>query len=210
MAAISRPPETTSKRMNEEVSIRPATLCVARLLDRHMRMIDHEKLAELAGEYFIREMQPEDIPAVMEIDRGAFPNPWPENTYRYEILKNEASHLLVIQTREPPQVVGVGGYWLIVDEAHLSTFAVHPERRNRGVGKVLLAHLLRHAAALGAVSAMLEVRAGNSAAQRLYAGFGFRPVGLRKGYYKNNGEDAVLMTAERIDGGGSPHQEEGK
>jgi ribosomal-protein-alanine N-acetyltransferase len=172
-------------------------------------VIDHEKLAELAGEFLVRGMEPEDIPAVMEIDRDAFPNPWPENTYRYELLKNPASHLLAIQTREPPKVVGVAGYWLIIDEAHISTFAVHPEWRGRGVGKVLLASLLRQAAGNGAVSAMLEVRAGNTAAQALYAGFGFRPVGLRKGYYKNNGEDAVLMTAERIDGSGTPHQEEG-
>jgi ribosomal-protein-alanine N-acetyltransferase len=171
-------------------------------------VIDRDKLSELAGEFFVREMQPEDIPAVMEIDLNAFPNPWPENTYRYELQKNPASHLLVIQTREPPKVVGAGGYWLIVDEAHISTFAVHPAWRKRGVGKVLLAALLRQAAALGAVSAMLEVRAGNAAAQALYAGSGFRPAGLRKGYYKNNGEDAVLMTAERIDGSGKEHQED--
>ena len=175
-----------------------------------MRMIDHEKLAELAGEYLVREMQLEDIPAVMDIDRDAFPNPWPENTYRYELRKNPAAHLFVIQTREPPKVVGVGGYWLIIDEAHISTFAVHPEWRYRGVGKVLLASMLRQAAALGALSAMLEVRAGNAAAQALYAGFGFHPVGIRKGYYKNNGEDAVLMTADRINGSGKDHQEDAK
>lgn len=173
-------------------------------------MIDHEKLAELAGEFLVREMQPEDIPAVMEIDLNAFPNPWPENTYRFELRKNPASHLLVIQTREPAQVVGAGGYWLIVDEAHISTFAIHPAWRHRGVGKVLLAALLRQAVALGAATAMLEVRAGNAAAQALYAGYGFHPVGLRKGYYKNNGEDAVLMTAERIEGIGKEHQEDAK
>jgi ribosomal-protein-alanine N-acetyltransferase len=167
-------------------------------------------LAELAGEFFVRQMQPEDIPAVMDIDRDSFPNPWPENTYRYELTKNPAAHISVIQTREPPKVVGVGGFWLIIDEAHISTFAVHPEWRHRGVGKVLLAAMLRQAAALGALSAMLEVRAGNAAAQALYAGFGFQPVGIRKGYYKNNGEDAVLMTAEHLDGGGNPHREDVK
>jgi ribosomal-protein-alanine N-acetyltransferase len=155
-------------------------------------------------------MQPDDITAVMEIDRSAFPNPWPENTYWYELQKNPASHLLVIQSRETAQVAGVAGYWLVIDEAHISTFAVHPDLRSRGVGKVLLAAMLRHAAGLGAASATLEVRAGNKAAQSLYRGFGFHAVGRRKGYYKNNGEDAVLMTAERIDGGGnSPLQEEG-
>jgi ribosomal-protein-alanine N-acetyltransferase len=167
-------------------------------------------LAERAGEFLVRAMQPEDIPAVMGIDKDSFPNPWPENTYWYELRKNPASHLLVIQARETAQVVGVAGYWLVIDEAHISTFAVHPDWRSRGVGKILLAALLRHAASHGAASATLEVRTGNAAARSLYRGFGFRTVGRRKGYYQNNGEDAVLMTAERLNGAGdSPVQEEG-
>jgi len=165
------------------------------------------ELAERAGEFLVRAMQPEDIPAVMDIDRSAFPNPWPENTYWYELQKNPASHLLVIQSRETSQVVGAAGYWLVIDEAHISTFAVHPDWRNRGVGKVLLSAMLRQGAGLGATSATLEVRAGNEAAQSLYRGFGFRTVGRRKGYYKNNGEDAVLMTADRME---SPPQEDRK
>jgi ribosomal-protein-alanine N-acetyltransferase len=156
------------------------------------------RLAERAGEFLVRPMQPADIPAVREIDRESFPNPWPENTYRYELLENRASHLLVIQSREGSEIVGVGGYWLVVDEAHISTFAVRPEWRNRGVGSILLAGILRQAAGLGAASAMLEVRAGNLAAQTLYRKFGFRDVGIRKGYYKDNGEDALLMTAEKL------------
>lgn len=172
--------------------------------------IDRE-LAERAGEFLVRAMLPEDIPVVMDIDRNSFPNPWPENTYWYELRKNPASHLLVIQSRETTQVVGVAGYWLVIDEAHISTFAVHPDWRSRGVGKVLLAAMLRQAAGLGATGATLEVRAGNKAAQSLYRGFGFQVVGLRKGYYKNNGEDAVLMTADRLNGSGeSPSQEDTK
>ena len=166
------------------------------------------ELAERAGEFLVRAMRTDDIPAVMEIDRDSFPNPWPENTYWYELQKNPASHLLVIQSRETARVAGVAGYWLVIDEAHISTFAVHPDWRGRGVGKVLLAALLRHAAGRGAESAMLEVRAGNAAAQSLYRGFGFRTVGRRKGYYKNNGEDAVLMTAQPIDGQGDPPVQE--
>jgi ribosomal-protein-alanine N-acetyltransferase len=166
------------------------------------------ELAELAGKLLIRAMQPEDIPAVMAIDRGSFPNPWPENTYAYELRKNPASHLLVAQTREPPEVIGVAGYWMVVDEAHLSTFAVRPDRRRRGVGKLLLAALLRQAAGRGAVCAKLEVRAGNLAAQSLYRQFGFHVVGRRKGYYKDNGEDAVLMTADRPAARSDPAQEE--
>jgi ribosomal-protein-alanine N-acetyltransferase len=156
------------------------------------------RLAERAGEFLVRPMQTEDIPAVMDIDRESFPNPWPENTYRYELRENRASHLLVIQSRERSEIVGVGGYWLVVDEAHISTFAVRTEWRSSGVGSVLLDGILRQAAGLGAASAMLEVRAGNLAAQSLYAKFGFINVGIRKGYYKDNGEDALLMTADKL------------
>jgi [ribosomal protein S18]-alanine N-acetyltransferase len=151
-----------------------------------------------AGEFLVRPMEPEDIPAVMEIDRGSFPNPWPENTYRYELHENRAAHLLVIQSRESPEAIGVAGYWLVVDEAHISTFAVRMEWRGQGIGSVLLNGMLRQAAGLGAVSAMLEVRAGNLAAQSLYRKFGFRDAGTRKGYYKDNGEDALLMTADGL------------
>jgi ribosomal-protein-alanine N-acetyltransferase len=157
-----------------------------------------DPLADRAGEFWIRPMQPEDIPAVMVIDRDSFPNPWPENTYRYELRENRAAHLLVIQSRESAQVIGVAGFWLVVDEAHISTFAVRPDWRGRGVGAVLLDGMLRQAAGLMAGKALLEVRAGNRAAQALYRKFGFQIVGRRKGYYKDNGEDAILMTAERL------------
>jgi ribosomal-protein-alanine N-acetyltransferase len=156
------------------------------------------RLEDRAGEFLIRPMQPEDIPAVMEIDRESFPNPWPENTYLYELRENRMSHLLVIQSRESSRLVGVAGYWLVVDEAHISTFAIRPDWRGRGAGAVLLDGILRQAAGLGAGSAMLEVRAGNLAAQSLYRKFGFQTVGRRKGYYKDNGEDALLMTADRL------------
>ncbi len=156
------------------------------------------RLEDWAGEFLIRSMQPQDIQAVMEIDRESFPNPWPENTYLYELRENRMSHLLVIESRESSLLVGVAGYWLVVDEAHISTFAIHPDWRGRGAGSVLLDGLLRQAAGLGAGSAMLEVRVGNTAAQSLYRKFGFQTVGRRKGYYKDNGEDALLMTAEKL------------
>jgi [ribosomal protein S18]-alanine N-acetyltransferase len=157
-----------------------------------------DRLADRAGEFLVRPMQPEDIPAVMAIDRESFPNPWPENTYWYELRENRTAHLLVIQSRENSEVVGVAGYWLVVDEVHISTLAVRPDWRSRGVGTVLLAGMLRQAAGLGATSATLEVRTGNQAAQVLYRKFGFQIAGRRKGYYKDNSEDALLMTADRL------------
>ena len=147
------------------------------------------------GEYGTREMQAEDIPAVMAIDRGSFPNPWPENVYLYELRENHAAHLLVLAHRDSCKIVGFVGYWLVVDEAHISTFAIHPDCRKRGLGGQMLAGMLRDAVARGAVSALLEVRAGNRDAQALYARYAFREVGRRRGYYRDNGEDALLMTA---------------
>jgi ribosomal-protein-alanine N-acetyltransferase len=81
------------------------------------------------GEFLVRGMCLEDIPAVITIDRASFPNPWPESTYRFELLENRVSHVLVITARDSAEVIGVAGYWLVVDEAHISTFAVHPEWR---------------------------------------------------------------------------------
>ena len=91
-------------------------------------------------------------------------------------------------------MVGYAGFWLIVDEAHIGTIAVHPLWRQRGLGEKLLVTLLRQARELGAVLATLEVRPGNQAAQRLYRRHGFAEVGQRKRYYQDNGEDALLLT----------------
>jgi ribosomal-protein-alanine N-acetyltransferase len=146
------------------------------------------------ADFRARGMEPADVPAVLEIDRASFPNPWPENAYLYELRENRAAHLLVLEHAPTGAVVGVVGYWLVVDEAHISTIAIHPGWRRRGLGRMLLAAMLCDAQARGAISATLEVRVGNRGARRMYAEFGFREVGRRKGYYRDNGEDALLMT----------------
>ena len=98
----------------------------------------------------------------------------------------------------PParQVVGYGGFWFIVDEAHISTIAVHPDWRGQGVGEILFVSMLEQALDLQAVTATLEVRVTNAAAQALYRKYEFEQTGRRKRYYRDNGEDALLMTAE--------------
>ncbi len=142
----------------------------------------------------VRGMSLEDVPTVMEIDRLSFPVPWPERSYRYELTENRAATMLVAEHVENRSVVGYLGFWLIADEAHISTLAVHPLHRRRGIGEQLLREALQMAIAKGAEIVTLEVRASNQAALELYEKFDFEVVGKRAGYYRDNREDAVLMT----------------
>lgn len=147
-------------------------------------------------------MEERDILQVMAIDQRSFANPWSAASYHYEVTENRNAHFSVVWAPSPGApagqrlVAGYAGYWLIVDEAHIGTLAVHPDWRRRGLGEKLLAALLRQARDLGAGVALLEVRAGNLAAQNLYRKYGFEAVGRRKHYYHDNGEDALLLTAK--------------
>ena len=96
------------------------------------------------------------------------------------------------------QILGYGGFWLFLDEAHICTLAVHPDWQGRGLGALLLTSLIEHAIELDAAIVTLEVRASNLMAQKLYRRYGFAQVGLRKRYYSDNSEDALIMTTEPI------------
>jgi len=99
----------------------------------------------------------------------------------------------------PATLVAMIVIWLIVDEAHVATIAVHPEYRRQKIAQRLLAHALIDAYHTGAVRSFLEVRRGNEPAIRMYERFGYREVGVRKKYYQDNGEDAVLMDLDPLD-----------
>jgi ribosomal-protein-alanine N-acetyltransferase len=149
------------------------------------------------SDFEVVPMEERDIPQVMAIDRLSFANPWSAESYRYELTDNRAAHFWVLLAPAPEterQVAGYAGFWLIVDEAHIATLAVHPLWRRRGLGEKLLLLMLRQARELGATLATLEVRAGNQAARHLYGRHGFAEVGRRKRYYQDNGEDALLLT----------------
>jgi ribosomal-protein-alanine N-acetyltransferase len=141
-------------------------------------------------------MAAEDIPAVHAIESASFPTPWPPYAFRQELETNRMAHYLVV--RAGGRVVGYAGTWLMVDEAHVTTFAVLPAYRRRGIGGLLLCELLDLAADLGAAVVTLEVRLSNASARRLYQQFGFRPVGVRPRYYSDDGEDALIMTTEGL------------
>jgi ribosomal-protein-alanine N-acetyltransferase len=144
----------------------------------------------------IRRMTVEDVPAAHEIDVSSFTLPWPERSFRFEVTDNPAARCWVADL--DGRVIGLLVLWLIVDEAHIATLATHPEFRQQGIAKQLLVTALDHAYKEGARSAFLEVRVGNEIARRMYQKFGFKEVGLRERYYKDNNEDAVLMTLHRL------------
>jgi ribosomal-protein-alanine N-acetyltransferase len=144
-------------------------------------------------------MTVDDIPEVHDIERASFPVPWPIYAFRQELETNRMARYLVV--RAGPETVAYAGVWLMVDEAHITTFAVLPAWRRHGLGARLLLEVLKLATGLGASVATLEVRLSNIAARQLYQKFGFRPAGVRPRYYSDNGEDALIMTTDVL---GSP------
>ena len=153
-----------------------------------------------SGGIVLRGMTLDDVPAVAAIDRRSFPLPWSENSFRSDLSSNPAAHLLVAEHagNGGPRIAGYAGYWLVVDEAHLSTLAVETELRRRGIGERILRAAMEHAARQGAEMMTLEVRVSNEPARRLYEKLGFQVVGRRRHYYKDNLEDAILMTRDRL------------
>lgn len=173
--------------------------------------------------YVVEPMTLADVPAVAVLEKTVFSLPWSRYAFEYEVQHNPMAHFLVLRLRETavarqeshthPRIevagtapvgpsrhplLGYGGFWLAIDEAHICTLAVHPNWRGRGLGELLLVHLLDRATEVNAAVVTLEVRASNLLAQELYGKYGFLRIGLHKGYYSDNGEDAVIMAAEHI------------
>lgn len=154
-------------------------------------------LPDLPAQLVVRSMVEGDLTAVEEIDRLSLPSPTKANLYRYEITENELAHYHVLD--RDGEVVGFAGYWMLAGEAHISMIAVNPSERRRGYGELLLLHLLYHAAGLAAQVATLEVRTSNVGAQALYQKYRFAVVGERRRYYRDTGEDALIMTGPPLD-----------
>ena len=144
----------------------------------------------------IEPMRIEDLPEVHAIERASFDAPWPPEAYRNDLETNRLAQYLVARVGD--EIAAYGGMWLMVDEGHIITFAVHPDWRRQHIGERLLLAFLDLAADRGAHEATLEVRLSNLPARRLYEKFGFRPVGLRPRYYSDNGEDALIMTTDPL------------
>jgi ribosomal-protein-alanine N-acetyltransferase len=149
-----------------------------------------------------RPMRKEDLDSVLDIDQLSFSMPWPVSAYIHDLNENPAALLWVAEKHSPESgnlVVGMIVIWLVVDEAHIATLAVHPDHRGIGIGSRLLEIGLIEAFSRGAHEAMLEVRASNQAAQSLYYGYGFEIVYRRPRYYRDNNEDALLMNLDNLE-----------
>lgn len=139
----------------------------------------------------VRQAEERDIKPMAEMDILCFSAPWSEESFAQEIRENRMAFYIVAEI--DGRMAGYAGLWCIVDEGHITNVAVHPDFRRRGVGEALISVLLDHTIKNGILSHTLEVRVSNTPAISLYSKFGFEPAGLRKNYYEDNGEDAIIM-----------------
>ncbi len=140
----------------------------------------------------IELMRIEDLEAVLEIEEVSFPTPWSRNSFLYELTENQRAIYLVAKN-EFNKVVGYIGMWVVFDEGHITNLAAHPLYRRQGVGRTLLNELVAVARRNGVQYLTLEVRRSNLSAQDLYQKIGFVHMGVRRKYYLDNREDALIM-----------------
>lgn len=144
----------------------------------------------------VTPMRRRHLRGVMEIERQVYPRPWSPNLFIAEMA--DPVHRCYLVARRRGDVVGYGGLICYGDEAHVTNIAVDPAHHRNSIGTRILHDLVRGGIALGAESVSLEVRVTNWGAQRLYATFGFHPVGIRRNYYQESREDALIMWADDV------------
>jgi ribosomal-protein-alanine N-acetyltransferase len=159
---------------------------------------DIRPAAEAPRRLEISPMQLDDIPAVLKIEALSFPAAWPPNAFLNELRDNKLAYYFV--GRLDGRIVAYGGIWVILEDSHVTTIAVHPEYRGQRLGEELLVHLLDEAIERGASWITLEVRETNDVAQKLYRKYGFTVVSTRRGYYSDNNESALVMWAGNLRG----------
>lgn len=132
-----------------------------------------------------------DVDGVLAIEEQSFTTPWSREAFESEMTENDLAHYLVVTYGK--RLIAYAGAWLILDEAHVTNVAVLPKYRGQGIGKLLLTALTTYLKAKGADRMTLEVRKSNEVAKKLYKQFGFKAKGLRKQYYSDTHEDAIIM-----------------
>lgn len=142
------------------------------------------------NDYSIVEMTEHHLEGVLKVSSLSFHLPWSRESYEKELKNPFAKYLVAVKDNE---VLGYGGMWIIIDEAHITNIAVLPEYRAQGIGGAILEDMIKKCQSQKAISMTLEVRASNLPAQGLYKKYGFREEGIRKAYYEDNREDAIIM-----------------
>ena len=137
-----------------------------------------------------REMKPEDADAVEAVEKACFAIPWSRESFWKEAANENTCYLLAL---DGEQVIGYAGCWISFEEAQVTNIAIAPDYRGQKVGTRLMAELIRLVKERGVTAMTLEVRPSNAPALALYHHYGFREAGRRKGYYSDNGEDAIIM-----------------
>ena len=161
------------------------------------RAYDYELHYNEMAHYYVARRQPA-LTAVASVGAPNHGSEMARPSWWQRIFGRNSSKATDVETLERQPVIGYGGLWLMVDEAHITTLASHPHWRGRGIGELLLLAMLDGAAEIGGNVVTLEVRVSNTSAQKLYRKYGFEVVGRRKGYYSDNGEDAFIMTTPAI------------
>ena len=146
--------------------------------------------------FIIEPMTDADVKEVLRIEQQSFSTQWPSNAFYQEMHDNKLAHYFV--GRVDGRVVAYGGIWVILEDSHVTTIAVHPAHRGHKYGEIMLLHLLDEAIERGASWMTLEVRESNGVAQNLYRKYGFTTVSTRKGYYSDNNENALVMWAGNL------------
>lgn len=139
----------------------------------------------------IRAMKIEDLENICELELLSFTTPWSRESFIHELTKNAFAIYLVAEVNG--KACGYCGMWRVLDEAHITNVAVHPDWRGKSLGKRLMKEIMKKARKKGAIRMTLEVRVSNMVARKLYEKLGFTEEGIRKGYYSDNMEDAVIM-----------------
>jgi ribosomal-protein-alanine N-acetyltransferase len=153
-------------------------------------------MVQLRQSLVLEPMREPDVPTVQEIEREIFSTPWPRNAYYRELSSRNSAYYVVL--RREDEIIGYGGMWRMYDEAHVTTIGVRRDLQHEGYGRILFAGLVQAAYDMGAKWVTLEVRTSNENAIKMYEGFGFKVIGRRRGYYTDNGEDAIVMWSDSI------------
>ncbi|MDR3271418.1 MAG: ribosomal protein S18-alanine N-acetyltransferase [Peptococcaceae bacterium] len=147
-----------------------------------------------SGDWTIRRMAEKDLKSILKIEERSFVTPWSRQSFLTELRENEYARYYILVYEQA--IIGYMGLWFILDEGHITNIAIAPDFRGQGWGQHLILEVMRHFCSQGMDRMTLEVRAGNQAALHVYKTLGFQEAGLRKAYYSDTQEDAVIMWAE--------------